>query len=136
MDESILSAGLNTAEIWLKELRRDLEMSDQDAYRALRATLHQLRDNLPVEEATDLAAPLPLIFKGVYYDGYNPAGKPLRHDDLVFISRVHSQFDNDPQIDPRELVRKVFAFLAAKLPQGQVKHVKDNLPQGLVSLWP
>jgi uncharacterized protein (DUF2267 family) len=35
-----------------------------------RGTLPALRDRLPAEEAVDLAAQLPLLVKGMYYDGW------------------------------------------------------------------
>lgn len=39
------------------------------SYTALRAVLHALRDRLPVEESADVAARLPMLLRGLYYDG-------------------------------------------------------------------
>ena len=41
----------------------------QDAYRAVRGVLHTLRDRLPVEESAQLAAQLPTLLRGVFYEG-------------------------------------------------------------------
>jgi len=56
--------------------------SRHDAYVALRATLHALRDRLPVEETAELAAQLPMLVRGVYYEGWDPTGKPVRERSL------------------------------------------------------
>src|SRR2546423_6763305 len=44
--------------------------SRHDAYVALRATLHALRDRLPVEETAELAAQPPMLVRGFYYEGW------------------------------------------------------------------
>ncbi|WP_197496500.1 DUF2267 domain-containing protein [Mycobacterium sp. 1274761.0] len=43
------------------------------SYAALRAVLHALRDRLPVNEAAQLGAQLPMLVRGIYYTGWNPA---------------------------------------------------------------
>ena len=56
---------------WPKERR-------QQSYAALRAVLHALRDRLPVQESADLAAQLPVLIRGIYYEGWDPARVPWR----------------------------------------------------------
>jgi uncharacterized protein (DUF2267 family) len=45
----------------------------RSAYGVLRAVLHQLRYGLTPEEVIDLAAQLPLIVRGVYFEGWRSA---------------------------------------------------------------
>lgn len=57
--------------VWLKELMEDMQWDNRErALSAFRATLHALRDILPLETAVHFGAQLPLIFKGIYYDGW------------------------------------------------------------------
>jgi uncharacterized protein (DUF2267 family) len=63
--------------IWLKTLAEQLHIEDRhDAYRGLRSVLHVLRDRLTPEQAVHLGAQLPLLVRGIFYDGWRIAGKP------------------------------------------------------------
>ena len=62
---------------WLTKL--GYELACQNAHVtlfALRSVLHALRDRLPPDEAVDLAAQMPLIIKGLYFDGWDPSAGP------------------------------------------------------------
>ena len=68
---SPVAHGLQTIQEWLKELKDKGELADEAAaYKVLRAVLHQLRDRLTFEEAVDLGAQLPIIIRGLYYEGW------------------------------------------------------------------
>ena len=46
---------------WIKDVMRTLGWKDREkAYKALKATLHALRDRLTIEEAAELAAQFPI----------------------------------------------------------------------------
>ena len=46
------------------------------AWRALGVVLRALRDRLTVEDAAHLAAQLPLVVRGAFYEQYRPAVQP------------------------------------------------------------
>src|SRR5207302_7966616 len=74
---------VHTTNRWLQELTGLLDGgSRHDAYVTLRATLHALRDRLPIEETAELAAQLPMLVRGFYYEGWDPTGKPVRERSL------------------------------------------------------
>ncbi len=66
-----LRHAIQQVQVWHKELRDNGDLADEAAaYSVLRAVLHQLRDRLTPEEAVDLAAQLPLIVRGIYFEGW------------------------------------------------------------------
>ena len=123
---------------WLKELMSELGWEDYArSYHALRAVLHTLRDRLTVEEATDLAAQLPMLIRGFYYEGWNPSRKPVsgRKKD-EFLAHVLGEFGNDPHVDIEEVTRAVFRVISNHVSSGEIDDIKRCLPQDLTSLWP
>jgi uncharacterized protein (DUF2267 family) len=59
---------------WVEELRDRLGWaSNRDAMRLMRAVLVELRDRLPPAQVADLGQRMPLLIRGMYYDGWHPA---------------------------------------------------------------
>jgi uncharacterized protein (DUF2267 family) len=106
------------------------------AYAALRAVLHTLRDRLPTAEAADLAAQLPMLLRGLYFEGWTPAhqSKPLRDRD-AFLGRVAAEMKRS-EITPEEAVRAVFQLLAARVAPGEIADVVGSMPESFETLWP
>jgi uncharacterized protein (DUF2267 family) len=128
---------LHTANDWLKDLMFELGTEDRHhAYLALRATLQALRDRMSVEEAAQLGAQLPMLVRGFYYDGWSPAGKPLkeRHQEQ-FLAHIQRQFGRD-QVDTETIARAVFKMLSFRITKGEIQDIKGILPKELAALWP
>lgn len=123
---------------WLKDIMERLETDDrQYAYLALRATLHALRDRLPRDSAVHLAAQLPMLVRGFYYDGWRFSATPTaeRQRD-EFLAHVGEAFQRDPKADPEAMARSVFAVLAERLTEGEVRKIVHLLPSEIRDLWP
>jgi len=124
---------------WLKEIATDLHWEDRrHAYLALRGTLHALRDYLVPDEAAHLAAQLPLLVRGIYYEGWDPSKTPAanrgRED---FLGRVASEFKRaDPSVDPLRATRAVLDVVSKHVSAGEINQVKQVLPKDVRSIWP
>jgi uncharacterized protein (DUF2267 family) len=124
---------------WLRDLGEELHEEDtHHNYQVLRAVLHVLRDSLPVNEAADMAAQLPMLVRGLYYEGWHPAKTPLKlRSRDEFLSRIHETFPPSSMIvDPERFARAVFALLEKHLTAGELHQVRSNLPLNVQSLWP
>jgi len=123
---------------WLNDLMQLLDWHDRHkSYLALRVTLHALRDRLTVEEAAQLAAQLPMLVRGFYYEGWNPRGKPEkeRHEEQ-FLARIAHHFRDDESVDAEQVARAVFTVLAINVSEGEIEDIRLILPTALRRLWP
>jgi len=128
---------IHKTNIWLKDLMALLDCPDRhEAYLALRATLHALRDRLTIEEAAQLAAQLPMLIRGFYYESWDPTGKPLkeRHRE-EFLARIKQEL-RPRQTDPERVARAVFQVLANRISEGEIEDVEHVLPKEIRDLWP
>ena len=91
--DALFEGTLRKTDAWLDDLMVELDTTDRHAaYRALRAVLQAVRDRLGVNEVAHLAAQLPALLRGVLYEGWHPADKPLhlrREQELVSLVRRH-----------------------------------------------
>ena len=106
------------------------------AYLALRATLHALRDRIGPENAVHLAAQLPMLVRGLYYEGWRLAASQTKERTRAdFLEHVRSELPRGSAIDPNVAARAVFAVMWAKLDLGEIGKVIDRLPEELKELW-
>jgi uncharacterized protein (DUF2267 family) len=138
--ESLLpfAPSLQKAGEWMADVQQELGTADaQSAYRCLRGTLHALRDQLIPTEASDLAAQLPMLIRGLYFEGYRPTEAPDRIRSCeVFLDRVSRELvaSNDP--DPAEAAQAIFSVIQNHVTAGEVRDVVGMLPAEIQCLWP
>ncbi len=98
---------------WLEELCHDLQWREKPrAYLLLHETLHAIRDALSVTEATDLAAQLPVLIRGIYFEGWSPSSAPVTARDKADLRhRIEACFARDPLEDPDRAIAAVFGLL-------------------------
>jgi uncharacterized protein (DUF2267 family) len=128
---------LQHSQVWLDDVLDELRTDDRQlAYAALRAVLHALRDRLPPAEAVDLAAQLPMLLRGLFFEGW---GLRDRSDSLrskkSFLRHVaHGIKRTD--VTPEDAVRAVFAMLSRRVASGEIRDVIGALPETFDDLWP
>jgi uncharacterized protein (DUF2267 family) len=123
---------------WLDELALELQVDRQGAYRLLRAVLHALRDRLTVVEAVELGAQMPMLLRGLYFDGWSPSGKPARFRRLVdLVARVRHELPPSAGDElARAAIAAVFRVLDRHISAGELADVRHCLPRALRDAWP
>lgn len=128
---------LQTTNIWLNEISEGIGLDRQCAYHALKAVLHALRDRLLIDESAHLSAQLPILVRGIYFDGWNPGHAPNRERAMeLFLNHVEEGLRDIRSIDPEAVCRTVFATLERHISKGELEDIKDGLPKGVRQLWP
>jgi uncharacterized protein (DUF2267 family) len=137
MGLEVFDSTLQKTAAWLNEVGAELSLDDRhQAYQALRAVLHALRDRLTVEEVTQLGAQLPMLIRGFYYEGWTLSGKPIKWHKGAFLAHVTKDFPLAGELDAERVVRAVFSVLAHRVSAGEIDDVKHVLPKELRALWP
>ncbi|TVR84027.1 MAG: DUF2267 domain-containing protein [Rhodospirillales bacterium] len=123
--------------MWLKSIEAGIGPDRKIAYDVLRAVLHALRDRLTVEQASHLSAQLPMLVRGIYFEGWHPAGKPEKIRALgPFLERIAEELSNVRPVNTEVAARSVFRTLAENITAGEAEKVKGMLPEEIRSLWP
>lgn len=128
---------LQTTNIWLDEITDVIGPDRQTAWKVLSTVLHRLRDRLQPDLAAHLAAQLPLLVRGAYYDLYQPAKQPSDlHTAQVFVEEVADWLADIRPVDPQLAIAAVFGVLDRHVSPGEIAKVRQALPKSIRSLWP
>ena len=134
---AVFDTTVQEANLWLKGIMEGLHTEDRHlAYLALRAVLHALRDRLRPDQAVHLAAQLPMLVRGLYYEGWRLAAAQTKERTRAdFFEHIRNELPRSSAIDPNRAARAVFGVMWQKLDVGEVGKVIDFLPPELKELW-
>ena len=129
---------IQVTNIWLDDIMRETRWTDrQRAYHALRAVLHTLRDRLPVSESARLAAQLPMLVRGIFFEGWRPGHVPVaEYSRDEFLMHITDAFLFVMDADSREIATAVLRVLARHISPGEAEKIRAALPEGCRELWP
>jgi uncharacterized protein (DUF2267 family) len=131
---STFETSLDKTNLILKDIEQSYGWSKEQrnqSYLALRTVLHLLRDRLPVEESVQFAAQLPMLVRGMYFDGWDPTIVPIKLNREDFLFEVRRNFTFDVQGGTEQLVRNVLNALRQHVTEGEWDEVRGSLPKDL-----
>lgn len=122
---------------WLHEITSRLGWDDrQKGYRVLRASFHALRDRMPVTEAAQFSAQLPILLRGIFFEGWRPSVKPTKVRSVdEFLSGLRSAFSEDSDFDAEAAFREVISVMKLHISAGEIEDVRRTMPKELKVLW-
>lgn len=126
---NLILKDIETAYGWPKDRRNQ-------SYAALRTVLHLLRDRLPVAESVEFAQQLPVLVRGIYFDGWQPENVPIKLNRDDFLYEVRQGFPYDVEGGPQRVARVVLDTLRRHVTQGEWDDVTDSMPADLAALMP
>lgn len=134
----VIARTVQETHLWLKDVMEWVGGTDQQrAFLALRAVLHSLRDRIGPQSSAQLAAQLPMLLRGLFYEGWHPATPPSRerHRD-EFLARVRAELPGGMDISAEDAAEGVFAALQRRIDPGENRKLQKLLPEELRQLWP
>ena len=113
----------------------------QAAGRVIIAVFHTLREKLSPAESFRLLAELPIILKGVYVDGWDPAQQMHRTEtleDFVNELRSHDESGTGRDFENKEQAlrnfKAVLRVMSHYVPDAEMIHMKQQLPGPVAQL--
>lgn len=130
---------LHKSNEWIEDFRKELPETAtmQDAYHGIRAALHFLRDRLTIAEAAHLSAQLPMLIRGLYYEGWQPIDTPSNINTVDEVSTyLEDAINRDMSSEPTVIIRALFSVLYKHISHGELEHIQSMLPAEMRVFWP
>lgn len=128
---------VHTTNAWLHEITARMGWDDrQRGYRLLRAALHALRDRMSVGEIAHLSAQLPMLIRGIFFEGWQPMRQQSGGRDLdSFLSGIREAFSDDRDFDADAAFREVICVMRSHISEGEMEDVRRTMPDAIKPLW-
>lgn len=83
-----------------------------------------------------MGAQLPLLIRGLYYEGWDPSSIPVKERRREqFLHHITAAFPGDAGTYPESIAWAVFKILERHVSSGEIKDVLHVLPEEIRSLW-
>lgn len=136
---AVIDTSLQQAHEWLSAVNGELDTWDEKSgLAALRAALHVVRDSLTMAQVIELGECLPVLIRGLYYEGWSPkrqAEHAAEPGDVMKSAR-HDIYGHNELAPAEKALRACFNVLDRLLPQDEVRSVLNALPASVQQLWP
>lgn len=127
---AVFNSAPQKANVWLKDIQDTARARTRlQAYAALRVVLHALRDCLPPTEAAKLSAQMPLLIKGLFFDGWKAGAKPRRMGHAEFMDEISKGLRAQQGLDAALALSAVVRALSRHITRGELGAVCAVLPR-------
>jgi uncharacterized protein (DUF2267 family) len=116
---------------WLSELAAELGTENrEETWRVLRSYLQLLRDQLTTDEAAQLAAQLPLVLRGAFYEGFDPGRQPGKaRDREQFLALLAERAQLAGPDEAERAAEAAAHVLSRHVTPGELDDVVSQLPR-------
>jgi uncharacterized protein (DUF2267 family) len=132
----VLETSTQKTHEWIAQVAAATHTEKGDAYKALRAVLQTTRDRLPVNDAVHFAAQLPMLLRGLYFEGWAPASVPIKFSRDGFLQEVRNKIVTDHAVDPLRITQNVFSVIRSHVGVAETEKIKHCFPKDMQTLWP
>ena len=128
---------LHRSNAWLHEIAARMGWDDRrKALRLLRHVLHALRDRMPVAEAAQFAAQLPMLLRGLFYEGWRPmAEAPRARTAEAFLAPLAAAFSEERGFDAEAAFAETLDVITRHVSAGEMADVRAVMPEEVRALF-
>ena len=84
----------------------------------------------------ELAAQLPMLIRGLFYEGWKPAKVPVKMTREEFLARVRREFPFEIEGGAELLTERVVRALRRYVTEGEWEDIRSTLPKELAGILP
>jgi uncharacterized protein (DUF2267 family) len=104
------------------------------SYEAVRVILHVLRDRMTIDQVALFSNQLPLLMRGVYYEGWKPSADAVQTSGQGFVEQVREKYFQSTTEDIEDLISVVFGALIDCMDPEGAEIIKRELPEDVSRL--
>jgi uncharacterized protein (DUF2267 family) len=136
MTQNIFAKHIQKTHEWLNQIGELAGWKDHHkSLAALRATLHRLRGNLPVEVVLHLGAQLPLIIRGILFESWHLSECSTKDRKVdSFLEGIEDELYR-VDFDAETGAYAVLRVLSYHISPGEVEKIRKVLPHEIGILW-
>jgi uncharacterized protein (DUF2267 family) len=133
---SVFDTTIQETNNWLNDISSEMGDSRKKvAYHALRGVLFALRDRLPFDALFDLTAQMPMLIRGIFFEGYQVKGKPVKFHKEEFFRRVGNELEPAGYHNSEVATKAVLHVLNKYISLGESEDIRAVLTTDLRELW-
>lgn len=135
---SVIDHTVHTTHEWINELTDRLDWTHQsEALRLLRVVLRRLRDHMLSDELAQFSAQLPILIRGMMFEGWVPKNTPLKERKAAdFFGAIEVEFGPHEDYRGKDDICTVFKLLNARISRGEIEDIRAGLSEDIRSYWP
>ena len=89
-----------------------------------------------MDVAVHFGAQLPMLIRGMYYEGWEPSKVPIKMAIDNFLAAIQEKIVADRVFDPIAITQDGLGVVASYLGGGEMEKVKQSFPADMQNLFP
>lgn len=136
-DHTFFAPNINEAFKWIESVANQLGVWERKdiAWKVLREVMHMIRDRITIQEVFHLSAQLPLLIRGMYFEGYTISGKPDKFHVNEIETRLRRVLRGTPKLKPQDAFGAVVMTIHSFISEGELDDICDTLPKDIKDYW-
>jgi uncharacterized protein (DUF2267 family) len=135
---TLLNRNIHKTFEWLRDIENNTQWEYEDKARALdilRVVLHELRDNLMLNDLAHFSAQLPTVIKGILFEDWNPNHSLRKEGEFAESIKAHLPQVYVEGTDINQAIKSVFLTIDKNIDKNEFEKLRKILLKGIRLLF-